>query len=645
MSGLYQKALSIIRERQPPGISRGDERAVDEEKDISPEEREKILTQIDETVARNRIEIKPETFSFTPKYSGSLLPILINGFAVAAILGGIYLSLLFFNRSEKSIVTRSAAIKTAEGRLIQTLKQEAAESLNKKEQEISEIRNRLAAMNSEREKLKLESEEQVLKREQQLKDDLAKELESERQKLQSGGLKEEAIEQQLITLEAEKRKEYEGQLELLKKQAEDELAGKEAALNAKINEYEQTLSQTQIEKTRLQDELEGREAALQAQFEEKETALERDRGGAIEQLDRMREQQEREQLILDQILSSYDKINKNIKAAQPDEALRNLDNLKKFLDQDSLTTLPKIQKRLQVELFIVRSLEELIKMEPAGEKPGLDSRPDSVDVVALISSLIEQGNNRFEEGDYPAAQELYLSALVEIPAVELGYAKLKEIEEKFSEQERQELSGIIASGNASYLAGDYGKAVERYGRALEYLQENRESVSRMLARIMEAGYRLKAADELARSGRIEVAEAERKAILDGLRAAREQYARLSVKREQSSEESRESLVALLESKLLLRQIISSETVRTRYPELYNKTEEYFDKTEQYFEAFGEEKRKNGQYSTLEDINTLLDNLINGERKENLSGVLDGYEEPSHKELFLKFIDKLQVLLQ
>lgn len=84
-------------------------------------------------------------------------------------------------------------------------------------------------------------------------------------------------------------------------------------------------------------------------------------------------------------------------------------------------------------------------------------------------------------------------------------------------------------------------------------------------------------------------------------------------------------------------------VRNLYPELYNKIEEYFDKTERYFQTFGQEKSKDAQYATLQDINALLDSLIDPD--DTTVDLLDHYEARSLRELLLEFIDKLQMLLQ
>ena len=581
MSGLYHRALALIQQRAPLNIVPKDGAVEDETQAISPEEREKILSDIDEIVARNRIDTKSVIFS--PKYSGSLLPILINLSAVTVIVLGIFVASFFFNKREESIVTSHAALKTAEGKLIETLRKETEEQLNQKDREITDIQDRLRTFKDEREKLKLESEEQIRRKEQELIDSMARELQIERQKLQGAGLTEEMIAQRLRAMEEKKREEYELQIEALTQQAEEELIEREKAIASMITQYEQNLSQAQMDKSRIQSELEKRQAALQSQYEQREAALKSDRARAIEQLNQLREQREREQLILDQILSSYAKVNENLKSGEFEAGLEKLRDLKNFLDRDSIALLPKIQERLHVELFLIRSLEQLVKKEIAGTQDS-QSRMPSPDIIGLITSIIEQGNDHFDQGDYPAAQALYLSAMAEIPPLELSYNKLREIEDISLKKEEQ--------------------------NAL---------------------------------GRFETAEAERKARLDQLRTVAREYANLTTNSKESTEESRAALLALLETKLLLRQITASQDVRSRYPELYVKTEEYFDKTEQYFQTFGQEKSKDAQYATLQDINALLDSLIN---KDNTTlDLLKHYEARSQRELLLEFIDKLQLLLE
>ncbi len=640
MSGLYHRALTLIQQRAPLNRVSKDGAVEDETQAISPEEREKILSDIDEIVARNRIDTK--LIIFSPKHSGSLLPILINLSALAVIVLGISAASFFFNKREESIVTSHTILKTAEGKLIETLRKETEEQLNQKDREINDIQSRLKAFKDERGKLKLESEEQIRRKEQELIDSMARELEIERQKLQGTDLTEEMIAERLRAMEEEKRGEYELQIEALNQQAEEELIEREKAIASMITEFEQSLSQAQTDKSRIQSELENRQAALESQYEERETALKSDRARAIEQLNQLQEQQEREQLILDQILSSYAKVNEKLKSGEFESGLEGLRDLKSFLDRDSIALLPKIQERLPVELFLIRSLEQLIKKEIAGTEDS-QSRMPSSDIIGLITSIIEQGNDHFDQSDYPAAQALYLSAMAEIPALELSYNKLREIEDISLKKEEQQLARVISRGNAYYLAGNFKEAVEQYGKALKYLEGDRNSIDQMLNGIIQSGYQLKAVDDLATLGRLETAEAVRMTRLERLRTVAREYANLTNNTEESTEASHEALLALLETKLLLRQITASREVRNLYPELYNKIEEYFDKTERYFQTFGQEKSEDAQYATLQDINALLDSLIDPD--DTTLDLLEHYEARSQRELLLELIDKLQMLLQ
>ena len=90
--------------------------------DISFEEQVEIIGEINEVLEKNRIEIKPDTFAFTPKKQGSLIPLLINGGALVILAVAAFFLLAFFNREEQSLIRESATVLSAEGKLIQALR-------------------------------------------------------------------------------------------------------------------------------------------------------------------------------------------------------------------------------------------------------------------------------------------------------------------------------------------------------------------------------------------------------------------------------------------------------------------------------------------------------------------------------------------
>ena len=138
VNGLLMKAKSLrdssLREREAVTARRNlrvlgpAELREDEDKSISPEEREKILSQIEERVGRNRMKITPETFLFKPRKEGSVLPIIVNAAALLVIVAGVGGAVLLSRRSEQSIIAAPVTILTAEGKMVAALKEQARRS-------------------------------------------------------------------------------------------------------------------------------------------------------------------------------------------------------------------------------------------------------------------------------------------------------------------------------------------------------------------------------------------------------------------------------------------------------------------------------------------------------------------------------------
>ena len=49
-------------------------------------------------------------------------------------------------------------------------------------------------------------------------------------------------------------------------------------------------------------------------------------------------------------------------------------------------------------------------------------------MLAAASGLIERGNTKYMTSDYAGAKELYISALTGIPAINVGYQRLLDME-------------------------------------------------------------------------------------------------------------------------------------------------------------------------------------------------------------------------
>jgi hypothetical protein len=142
MSGLYQRALQIYRQTVGLRLVGKGEEGLDIE-DVSPEDRAKILHQINEVIDSNRIKVQPDTFTITAKHSGTGLPILINGAIVAVVAATLLIFSFFFNRQEDVLATGAGTILSAESKVIETLRQESQEQLQLKDREILSFQQQL----------------------------------------------------------------------------------------------------------------------------------------------------------------------------------------------------------------------------------------------------------------------------------------------------------------------------------------------------------------------------------------------------------------------------------------------------------------------------------------------------------------------
>ena len=93
------------------------------EMEISPEEREQVLREIETAIDESR---KPETadlYTLRAEKRGWLFPLLINLAAFLLIAAGVFLLTRYFELRRDSITLRRSSYLSAEGKVIQTLKQ------------------------------------------------------------------------------------------------------------------------------------------------------------------------------------------------------------------------------------------------------------------------------------------------------------------------------------------------------------------------------------------------------------------------------------------------------------------------------------------------------------------------------------------
>ncbi len=737
MSGLYQRALQLREAQRQLRLLKPEEIGEEEDLDASPEDREKILSQINAVVEKNRISIEPETLiDFQPKKKGGVLPLLFNLIALVIIAAGGFWLFRYFDRSQESIVTNQGSIQSAEGKLLAALKAESEKQLSEKDQAIVQIQGRLQEMSNQREQLQADADARIREREAELQAAMAQELETERQRLIGQGTSEIDINQRLAQFQSEQQAAMDEQLQAVRAQAQQEIESQQEALNQLSAEYQQALNAAQAEKSSLQAELTRQEASLVAEFQKKQTTLEGERLSALQELESLRGQQEREQLVLDQILSFYTAVQARLSAQDLNGALGSLNELESYLNQPDIISLEGVSRRRPVELFLIGSLKNLIAEEKNAANPDTVSLINSAKMLTAATKVIEQGNQSYLNGDYSKAKELYIAALSGLPAVSTGFQRLQEIEASGKNDLSAQIASITDRANTAYLAGDYSRAVTLYGQALDLMSPVNVDGGTIAERLAVAGYQTNRAVDMSTiqdlQGRVQTQSAQLE-MLTALRAqlngeleslktqaasdaqtiagipdlenqidnlqsrlqastdlSEEQKARITLLNSEierltakAEENAREllamdslksevdsnnrikaelkgelgsiknvylnqtveqspandplSVLELLETKLVLRRIVSSEPVRSEYPNLYGNLE-------QYINSLVDEQRADGRLSTLRKLNELLDAVISKDTS-TVAGTPEDFTSKQEQDAFLGFIDRLMKIIE
>lgn len=588
--------------------------------DISFEEQVEIIGEINEVLEKNRIEIKPDTFAFTPKKQGSLIPLLINGGALVILAAAAFFLLAFFNRQEQSLIRESATVLSTEGKLIQALRQESEQQLSEKDRQIADIQARLEDLRREAETAKLDTDAKIREREEQLRSELEAQLAAERDKLQGEGLTSTVINDQVRALEQRLTSENENRLAEFREASQAELAEKEAELTAMEEQYRQSLLQFQQERSALEQRFSQRESELRAQLEQQAAEAESAQAEVADQLAALREQRQREQLVLDQILSSYTQVEDNLAVGRYDTALSSLNNLESYLSQTSIASLPAVRDRIPTELFLIASLRDLITAlrAPAPEaapQPGEATPSETDQLLASISATVAEADRLVQSGDRAGAERLYSSAIEQIPDIQRSHTFLVEA----ARTAAAEGAGQDSSTALNRLQAELDRAKASLSRQTRELSQARATISRQNQEIT----------------RYEASQAEIAALRQEVSTLRQRYSSLS-SGGAAARVSQSKVLDLVDTKLQVREVLSSEPVRSQYPELYDAMEEYFD-------TYGKVQLQSGQEEALEDANKVLDDLL-GSGSADLSAMKRSYGT-AQGDPFARFLQKLEALLE
>jgi len=230
------------------------------EMEISSEEREQVLREIETAIDESRAPETAELYTVRADKRGWLFPLLINLAAVLLIAAGVFLLTRYFELRRDSITLRRSSYLSAEGTLIQTLKQESENKLQAKEEEIASIQKQLQAVGQERQALKLSLAADLAAKEQELRRQMEAELETEKQRLLSLSTSNAGIADQLRALERRQELSIDREIEQYKRQLDTQLREKEEELLQSQVAARQALDQANQDRELLLAELRQQES-------------------------------------------------------------------------------------------------------------------------------------------------------------------------------------------------------------------------------------------------------------------------------------------------------------------------------------------------------------------------------------------------
>lgn len=588
MKSLLHRATEI-RKTTETELSRLEQFIGDEGSALPESEKHEILDKLNEIVSKDVIKIKAEDFKLKPLKKDITAPLIISLLAIAIAAGGIYYAFRYFNSKEQTLITEQESYTSAESKVVETLKKESEKQLNEKKKEIQQIQTELGSIAAERDSLKNEMSRKISEKEAQYNAELNKKLEAEREKLKKQGLSASSIEDRIKSLTQSMKLENNKKIAEFKKEADAELKQKETELSKRIAQYQDKLKKAFTDQKKLESEYKQKETALKEKYQREKKALETKQQTTANRLLDLEKQRRDEQFAFSQLFTLYSDIQKSINSTNYKKASDELNGLDNFLAKKEIASLPSIKERLPLERFIIKSLRDLIAEKTAVKNP-------IENTVKNISSMIKEADKLYGSGKTELAREKYMEAINAIPEVKIGYEKIANIDK---DKYDKSISGLKARDNRTI-----NSLRKELAKREKELAAKNDDLSRINSTIYSLRTQLKSASE--ELSRLQADEYERKQGIENvLLKIKSQEGRVSSLLARASTEDRTSekeLLSLLETKILVKRIISSASVKKKYPDLYNKLE-------QYFNALGREKQREGELRALGDILKVLDYII------------------------------------
>lgn len=237
MSGLLEKATPLHED-------------ILEIESIPQVERDQIYEEINQAVARVRLHITEDS-QIHPLQKGRTFPLILNVVTFSILLVIIALLFVYFGKSNKQIISSSAALNLTENRIISTLREESDRQLSAKESEIAQIQNQMLGLLNEKNILLLETKQELDQLQKELQQNMDNNIEIEEERLEGLNWDRERIDQELNGLRTELQENYSNELLKIIVQEEEKRITREKDFNEEITLLGEKLDRAISEKEEL----------------------------------------------------------------------------------------------------------------------------------------------------------------------------------------------------------------------------------------------------------------------------------------------------------------------------------------------------------------------------------------------------------
>ncbi len=524
-AGLLKRAAALRRLPAPTGGALGKSFDLDDpETGITAEERREISAAIDEVSKANRLGSGASRIEVVARKSGILLPLIVNIAAILLTAAILVVLALSFRAADSATIAQGTSIASAEGKLLQELKRESDAQLQEKDKSIADIQAKMLGIDKQRNDLVSTMDQRIKAREAELQAQLQAELQQERARLQAQGLTEENIKSRLKALEDQKNQEFKRQLDSFKAQAEAERRSADLNYQKLKDEYAKNMSVLGDERKKILEAAKTREEQLRSTMDAKTRELEAQGSQARAALDqakaelaRLQTQRDTAQAAEDRIVGLYSSIRQAFQDRRFDSAAQASDALASYLNDPSVASLPALQTRRPLDLFVAQTLASEARTELRNASVDTSRLLDQALLLGEARDAARAADSARKKGDLAQADAKYLEALQKVPEILAAHEWFMQKASDAEAARKLKLSQAMDAADAAWNAGDGATALARYSEALAVLPLPEAQRNLLLQR---AGrFAVDEADRLRSRNETAATAADNKAATTALQAA------------------------------------------------------------------------------------------------------------------------------